>query len=262
MPLVRPEGTRAAARADSERALALYERVIAANPRVQVYRTDFARILTNLGLLLEEEGLLAEALATFERSRQMRAELVKENPNFGHFRADLSRSCSNLGEVLDKLGRPDEAVRAFEEAIRIRRALIAADPKHLADQEAMASYQEKVAWLLVRVGRPAEALANYRQATAFRLRRANAADPITLYNLACAQAQLSRFAAVKGSGMTPQEASAAADRAIHNLVLAIAGGFRNLEQYRRDTDLDPLRSRPDFQALLLDLAFPRNPFGK
>jgi hypothetical protein len=30
---------------------------------------------------------------------------------------------------------------------------------------------------------------------------------------------------------------------------------------RRDADLDPLRARPDFQLLLLDLAFPGQPFA-
>ena len=31
---------------------------------------------------------------------------------------------------------------------------------------------------------------------------------------------------------------------------------------RRDTDLDPLRSRADFQMLLMDLAFPEEPFAR
>jgi hypothetical protein len=30
----------------------------------------------------------------------------------------------------------------------------------------------------------------------------------------------------------------------------------------RDADLDPLRPRPDFQLLLMDLAFPADPFER
>ncbi len=30
---------------------------------------------------------------------------------------------------------------------------------------------------------------------------------------------------------------------------------------RRDADLDPLRSRPDFQMLMMDPAFPDEPFA-
>jgi hypothetical protein len=31
---------------------------------------------------------------------------------------------------------------------------------------------------------------------------------------------------------------------------------------RTDPDLDPLRSRPDFQLLLMDLAMPAEPFAR
>lgn len=36
---------------------------------------------------------------------------------------------------------------------------------------------------------------------------------------------------------------------------------RNLALMRFDTDLDALRPRPEFQALLMDLAFPDRPFA-
>jgi len=42
---------------------------------------------------------------------------------------------------------------------------------------------------------------------------------------------------------------------------AISAGYRDVTEMRRDTKLDPLRSRSDFQALLLDLAFPADPFA-
>jgi hypothetical protein len=42
---------------------------------------------------------------------------------------------------------------------------------------------------------------------------------------------------------------------------AADAGLRNLASYRTESALDPLRLRPDFQLLLLDLAFPSEPFG-
>ena len=42
---------------------------------------------------------------------------------------------------------------------------------------------------------------------------------------------------------------------------AVTAGFRDLAHIRTDTDLDPLRSRPDFQLLMMDLAFPAEPFA-
>ena len=43
---------------------------------------------------------------------------------------------------------------------------------------------------------------------------------------------------------------------------AVAAGFRNLVHMQTDTDLDSLRNRPDFQLLMMDLAFPAEPFTR
>ena len=42
---------------------------------------------------------------------------------------------------------------------------------------------------------------------------------------------------------------------------AAAGGIKPLEDYRTDPNLDPLRGRDDFRALLMDLAFPVDPLA-
>jgi hypothetical protein len=41
---------------------------------------------------------------------------------------------------------------------------------------------------------------------------------------------------------------------------ALAGFERFRAEVRTEHDPDPLRTQPDFQALLLDLAFPADPF--
>jgi hypothetical protein len=43
---------------------------------------------------------------------------------------------------------------------------------------------------------------------------------------------------------------------------AIAAGWRDRTKLQTDTDLDPIRSRPDFQPILLDTGFPRDPFAR
>jgi hypothetical protein len=42
---------------------------------------------------------------------------------------------------------------------------------------------------------------------------------------------------------------------------AVDAGYRDLSNLRTDTDLEPIRSRSDFQLLLMDLAMPKNPFA-
>jgi hypothetical protein len=73
---------------------------------------------------------------------------------------------------------------------------------------------------------------------------------------------LAGLAAKPGSGVTATEGRAEADRAMEWLRQAIAAGYRKLAYLRTDTDLESLRSRPDFQLLLMDLGFPDDPFAR
>ena len=65
-----------------------------------------------------------------------------------------------------------------------------------------------------------------------------------------------------GVGAFDAEVSNLGEQAVLALRRAAAAGFRDLGFMRRDTDLDPLRGRADFQMLLLDVGFPKNPFGR
>jgi serine/threonine-protein kinase len=85
-------------------------------------------------------------------------------------------------------------------------------------------------------------------------------EPIDCYNLACGNATLAGIAIGPGSGMTSAEGQAAAERAMEWLHRAVARGYRNVALMQRDPYLNPVRSRPDFQLLMMDLEFPDDPF--
>ena len=82
-----------------------------------------------------------------------------------------------------------------------------------------------------------------------------------LYNIALCHAELAGIAAKPGSGMTPADGQAEADRAMEWFKRAIAVGYRNRALVWTDTALDLLRSRPEFQLLMMDLAFPNDAFA-
>jgi eukaryotic-like serine/threonine-protein kinase len=42
---------------------------------------------------------------------------------------------------------------------------------------------------------------------------------------------------------------------------AVAAGWREVASAQADADLDSIRTRADFQNLLMDLAIPANPFA-
>jgi serine/threonine protein kinase len=78
-------------------------------------------------------------------------------------------------------------------------------------------------------------------------------DARSLYNAGCYRAVTA--AMLRATGKTPDaalEARAEADRAMAWLRQAIAAGYDNVELMKKDTDLDALRDREDFQRLLAE----------
>jgi tetratricopeptide (TPR) repeat protein len=96
-----------------------------------------------------------------------------------------------------------------------------------------------------------------------RLERSPPTDPGGLYNLAGLYSDLSRLGPLDKTlpvDQAPREQAEAAARAMAALRRAVDAGWDNMERMKQDPDLDPLRARPDFQGLMLDLAFPADPF--
>ena len=103
--------------------------------------------------------------------------------------------------------------------------------------------------------RPRESLETHRRAAAL-LEEGEKSNRFSAYDLACGYARL-------GEGLAPgAESEAALDKAVAALSQAIALGFRDLNWMNSDSDLDPLRSRPDFRLLMMDLAMPADPFAR
>ena len=79
------------------------------------------------------------------------------------------------------------------------------------------------------------------------------------FELACCHATLGGLV---GPGSSSGEALALADRAMELLRDAYALGYRDVVAYRNDPGLDAVRQREDFRLLMLDLAFPAEPFAR
>ena len=81
------------------------------------------------------------------------------------------------------------------------------------------------------------------------------------YETACCHAELSGLAGVAGSGISADRSAPEANAAMDLLHKAAALGFRNADAIRTEAALDPLRDRPDFRLLMMDLAIPEEPFA-
>jgi serine/threonine-protein kinase len=243
-----------------ERSLAIRQKLADANPSITLFQSDLAMSYSTTGSNLLMAGKQAEAFAAYKRALAIRQGLVDDHPNVTQFQSDLRESHQVMGWALERTGKPAEALEALERAIAIAQKLVDANPSVTDWQSALAFNLTAVGGIHHKVGRTAQAVASIRRAVAIWT-RLSSRTPYDYYNLCCSHAQLAGLAAEPNSGMTAAEGQAEADRAMACLRQAITGGYRKLTVLQTDHDLDPLRPRPDFQLLMMDLEFPDAPFA-
>jgi serine/threonine-protein kinase len=258
--LLNQTGRPAEALIASKRALAIRQKLVDTNPNITRFLSDLALSHQGIGQL-QLAGKPAEALVALKRSLAIRQELADTNPNVTEFQFDLSTAHEVMGWALDRTGKPDEALAAIERAIAILQKLLDANPSVTEYRSRQALNLSMAGGIHLKVGRAAEAVASIRRGIAIWM-RLSLRSPYDLYNLSCSPAKLASLAAEPGSGMTAAEGRAESDRAMDWLRQAVAAGYRKPAILRIDHDLDPLRSRDDFQLLMMDLEFPDDPFAR
>src|SRR5262249_47400194 len=150
------------------------------------------------------------------------------------------------------MDNPARAFESFERALAIQRKLAKENLSTPKYQSAVAGTVRRRGVMAQKFGRTAEAVADYRQSINL-LEGLAKPEPGELYNLACSQSLLSGAAGLPGSGLTAADAESEAVKALATLRRAIAAGWNDAAQLRIDTDLAPIRPRPDFQKLQADL---------
>jgi non-specific serine/threonine protein kinase/serine/threonine-protein kinase len=199
----------------TRRAVAILERLDQRYPGVLDYQGVLASTYNMMSDLHRRRREPAEALACAEKARTRLERLVAEHPEYIYPRVDLAKACNNIGRGLQQDRDPAEALKSFQRAVDLYESL-----PHL--------------------------------------------DPRNSYNLACnlalciplIGAQNGTEGTLDAGGLSPADRSRRkhyGDRAVEVLRRATRGGFVNLEILRADTDLDPLRGRPDFQQLIREV---------
>jgi serine/threonine-protein kinase len=244
------------------RAREISEAVLSGHPEDTRLRSDLARGFINIAYVQRESGDFDGALKTLGQALVIWQKLAETCPADTRLKGDLARTCQAIGALQDQKGETTQALVSLECAREILEKLVDANPNVTAYQGFLATNHSFVGSALLRAGCPASAVIEFRKAIAIMERLSELQpDGDSLYSLACFRSLLAGAGTQSGSGLTPGEVSRLGKEAVATLRRAVAAGLQNVAFMRRDSDLDALRQREDFQLLLLDLDFPDEPFG-
>jgi serine/threonine-protein kinase len=236
-----------------KQALGIRQKLVDKAPEVTRYQNDLASILLNLGSVQQETGRTAEASRSYEQALGIWRKLAQTEPATTEFQENQAFLYINIGNLSKGLLKTREALSSYEQALAIREGLATAHPNN-------AGFKSQIIDALIRIAalhREAGQTGLYRQSlekASAVLESLPAPRSVDLYDHACVLALLSALPGTEGGHR------AYADRAVQVLRRAVGAGYRNLDHIAKDTDLDHLRSRPDFQLLMMDLGFPADPF--
>ena len=176
----------------------------------------------------------------------------------------LATTYNNLGRLKRDVGRPAESLGYYRKAHAVLEPLARDHPDVYYYQTTLAYNCRGLARVSAQLGRAEEALRWLDQAAAIDQRYADT-HALSRYDLACDLAL--SVPLVSQAGGSPSAGAEArrrerADRAMEALRRAIAQGYTFPAIITGDADLDPLRPRPDFRLLMMDLAMPGDPFAR
>ncbi len=240
-----------------ERARMARETLVKAGTSVIRDQTQLIQIYGQIAAIHARAGRTSQALASREPALAVATRLADAHLGDLGIQAELARAYLGVADLLTTTGKPSEALPWTDKALAIQRKMVEAELPQSRYELAGGIRGRGVT--LQKAGRPAEAVSAFRDAIGMLEGLPSPASG-TLYDLACSQSLLSRLASDAGSGLTAAQGEAEADQAMKNLRRTVAAGWKDWAHMRADTDFDPVRNRPDFRALMMDLVFPTKPF--
>jgi eukaryotic-like serine/threonine-protein kinase len=140
------------ARAQFERARALAEALLRADPRNRGARRELGRALRGLGEVSQASGRVGEAQAHFRKAVDLLRTLHRSDPKDRKVRRELAQAHYQLGEVAQDLGAGADARKHYREALRLAEQAAAADDKDVQARVDMAVAQGGLAQVVMHEG--------------------------------------------------------------------------------------------------------------
>lgn len=258
-----PDGPAAARKSLSRAVEVLADEVDApgAPPRLAF---DLAKRLNDLAALERTSGAPKAALSHAIRASELLDALSQTFPTEPDFRAELALSHNLQGESRRGLGDRAKAQESADKARALLERLIKEEPDDPGHPLDLAAAWRLIGRIAGQERRNREALAAFQRAIDLLEGRKNLDGP-SAYALAGDLALGLSLVGAKDGARPPDDDDPAlspteklrrevyAKRAVEALGQAVAQGFDDLQLYRTDPTLDPLRSRADFKELLAKL---------
>jgi serine/threonine protein kinase len=232
-------------------ALVLQKQLVQDFPGVPQYRLELARTHNNLGNLFKETGRPREAEAAYADALALYKALAADFPGVPDYQSSLVTTLDNLAELLRRRKDYAAARQLLEQARPRIQAALDANPRHPDYRAAFYENRLLLAATLLDLGDHAGA------ATAAADLARVAADPAgDAYKAAGFLSRcipLAEKDAKLPAAKRKELAQSYADLALEALRQAVAKGYKDAANLKKDTDLDPLRGRGDFQKLLAEV---------
>jgi serine/threonine-protein kinase len=238
------------------------EELLRLNPNEVRHQQMLAMVFRTKSWIHMMAGRTALARPPIEKAVAILEKTAAANPGRRDIRDELSRYYCDLGELDLAEGHPLGAQARYEKVLLIERKAAEADSTDLGARSRWADALRRIGTAFQASGRPADAIARYRESLAI-LEGLKSPTSVDVYDMACCHSLIAGAAPAPGSGLAHADARAEAERAVAGVREAFARGYGNLEWVRRgDPDLKPIRHRPDFLMLMMDLIMPVDPFAR
>jgi tetratricopeptide (TPR) repeat protein len=258
--LLEGTGKSSEAGAELQAALAIQEKVVDDNSASAFYQRELARSLGARGSQCAQAGRIGEAIDDYAREESIYRKLVEGGSANPDDRNALAQCQTKMADVLRRSGRLESALGMCERARAMSESLVASHP-------AAPGYRAGLAKTCLRAGQMHYEMKNLGGAAAAWKRALIHFGSIELLDnwdtflMASCHSGLAGVAGRPGSGVSAADGVGQAEKAMALLRQAVTLGFRNPAYFRTESALDPLRGRDDFRLLMMDIAFPGEPFA-
>jgi serine/threonine-protein kinase len=241
------------------RSIPFGESLLRDHPRDFEIRRLLAALNLDLSAFEHLRGRLFECLKLNRKAADIAGALAREYPMSIRARLMWGATLADLSCQESQVDLHAEAEQSARTSIEVYEGVSREVPSNSYFRHRTALSRGFLGRAQFRAGKHVEALPTIQNAVTTL---ETSEDPLLKYATACLLALTS---AITDPGEGPAGADRRrrdADRAISTLRRAIELGWAGVSDMKTETDLDPLRGRADFQAILMDLSFPADPFAR